>query len=108
MVYNNPATANVDLLPSLLARLASIENCCYVKESTLEMTRVRDIIAACRERTTVCAGVLRRESAWLGAVSWVAVCSNVAPRLSADMFRAAAGDRDTALPLCRRLTPRQP
>ncbi len=109
MVYNNPATANVDLKPEFLARLSGIEACCYVKESTLDITRVRDIIALCGERMAVFAGVLGYESAWLGAVGWVAVCSNVTPRLSADMFRAAAaGDRATALPLYRRLTPLLP
>ena len=106
MVYNNPATANVDLTPPILARLSTIAGCCYVKESTLEVTRVRDILAASDGRMAVFAGVLGYESAWLGAVGWVAVCSNVVPRLSADMFRAAAaGDRETALPLYRRLAP---
>lgn len=109
MVYNNPSTANVDLTPAILARLSTIAGCRYVKESTLEVTRVRDIIAACDGRMEVFAGVLGYESAWLGAVGWVAVCSNVAPRLSADMFRAAtAGDRATALPLYRRLAPLLP
>ncbi len=109
MVYNNPATANVDLTPPILARLSTIEGCRYVKESTLDVTRVRDIIAACDGRMAVFAGVLGYESAWLGAVGWVAVCSNVAPRLSAEMFRAAAaGDRATALPLYRRLAPLLP
>ena len=109
MVYNNPATANVDLTPPILARLSTIAGCCYVKESTLEVTRVRDILAACDGRMAVFAGVLGYESAWLGAVGWVAVCSNVVPRLSADMFRAAAaGDRETALPLYRRLAPLLP
>jgi 4-hydroxy-tetrahydrodipicolinate synthase len=109
MVYNNPATANVDLGPALLARLSTIAGCRYVKESTLEVTRVRDIVAAVDGRMDVFAGVLGYESAWLGAVGWVAVCSNVVPRLSADMFRAAAaGDRETALPLYRRLAPLLP
>ena len=36
MVYNNPATANVDMQPELIARLAQIPNCRYVKESTLD------------------------------------------------------------------------
>ena len=48
MVYNNPATANVDLLPSTLARLAEIDAVTMVKESTLEVTRVRDIHRALR------------------------------------------------------------
>ena len=109
MVYNNPATANVDLTPPILARLSTIEGCRYVKESTLEVTRVRDIIAACGDRMDVFAGVLGYESAWLGAIGWVAVCSNVAPKLSRDMFAAAArGERDTALNLYRQLAPLLP
>ena len=109
MVYNNPATANVDLTPPILARLSTIEGCRYVKESTLEVTRVRDIVAAVDGRMDVFAGVLGYESAWLGAIGWVAVCSNVAPRLSRDMFAAAAsGERDLALPLYRRLAPLLP
>ena len=109
MVYNNPATANVDLTPPILARLATIEGCRYVKESTLDVTRVRDIVALCGDDMDVFAGVLGYESAWLGAVGWVAVCSNVVPRLSRDMFAAAAqGDRATALPLYRRLAPLLP
>jgi len=110
MVYNNPATANVDMGPATLARLSTIPNCRYVKESTLEVTRVRDIIAACGERMEVFAGVLGYESAWLGAIGWVAVCSNVVPRLSRDMFATAAfeADRAKALPLYRRLAPLLP
>ena len=109
MVYNNPATANVDLTPPILARLSTIAGCRYVKESTLEVTRVRDILQACDGGMAVFAGVLGYESAWLGAVGWVAVCSNVAPRLSASMFRAAAaGDRAAALPLYHRLMPLLP
>lgn len=110
MVYNNPATSNVDLQPAMLARLSTIPNCRYVKESTLEVTRVRDIIAACDGRMEVFAGVLGYESAWLGAVGWVAVCSNVAPRLSSQMFEAAAfeANRDKALALYRRLAPLLP
>ena len=110
MVYNNPATANVDLTPPILAELSRIPNCRYVKESTLEVTRVRDIVALCGDRMAVFAGVLGYESAWLGAVGWVAVCSNVAPRLSSEMFEAAAfdADRDEALALYRRLAPLLP
>lgn len=110
MVYNNPATANVDLTPDILADLSRIPNCRYVKESTLEVTRVRDIVARCDGRMEVFAGVLGYESAWLGAIGWVAVCSNVAPRLSSEMFEAAAftADRDRSLALYRRLAPLLP
>jgi hypothetical protein len=58
----------------------------------------------------VFAGVLGYESAWLGAIGWVAVCSNLAPRLSTEMFHAAAfeKDMDKALALYRRLAPLLP
>jgi 4-hydroxy-tetrahydrodipicolinate synthase len=110
MVYNNPATANVDMTPAMLAEISRIPNCRYVKESTLEVTRVRDIVDLCGDRMEVFAGVLGYESAWLGAIGWVAVCSNLAPRLSSEMFDAAAfeADRGKALALYRRLAPLLP
>jgi 4-hydroxy-tetrahydrodipicolinate synthase len=107
MVYNNPATANVDLTPPLVARLAQIDNCRYIKESTLEVTRVRDIIELCGDRMTVFAGILGYESFWLGAEGWVAVCSNLIPQMSARLFELVAdhGDREQALALYRRMLP---
>ncbi len=110
MVYNNPATANVDLLPETVARLSTIPNCCYIKESTLDVTRVREIIRLCGERMTVFAGVLGFESFWLGAEGWVAVCSNVAPKLSAELFNASRDrrDLDEATAIHRKLVPLLP
>ena len=107
MVYNNPATANVDLVPSLVARLATIDNVCYIKESTLEVTRVRDIIDLCGDRMTVFAGILGYESFWLGAQGWVAVCSNIIPRDSARLFTLVADEHDqrAALALYHRMLP---
>jgi len=86
MVYNNPATANVDLKPALVARLAEIDNCLYIKESTLEVTRVRDIIRLCGDRMTVFGGILGFESFVEGAQGWVAVASNVVPQAMARIF----------------------
>jgi 4-hydroxy-tetrahydrodipicolinate synthase len=94
MIYNNPATANVDLRPPLVARLAEIEACAYIKESTLEVTRVRDIIRLCGERMTVFGGVLGFESFIEGAKGWVAVASNVAPGPMARLFTMVADERD--------------
>jgi 4-hydroxy-tetrahydrodipicolinate synthase len=94
MIYNNPATANVDLRPPLVARLAEIEGCAYIKESTLEVTRVRDIIRLCGERMTVFGGILGFESFVEGAQGWVAVASNVAPEPMARLFTLVADERD--------------
>ena len=92
MVYNNPATANVDLKPELVARLAEIPGCDYIKESTLEITRVRDIIRLCGDRMTVFGGVLGFESFVEGAQGWVAVASNVAPGPMAQLFTMVADE----------------
>ncbi|MGI9489111.1 MAG: dihydrodipicolinate synthase family protein [Geminicoccaceae bacterium] len=107
MVYNNPATANVDLLPSMLARLSQIDAVTMVKESTLEVTRVRDILECCDGRLTVFAGILGYESFWLGAEGWVAVCSNIVPQQSARLFELVAdhGDREAALALYKKILP---
>lgn len=96
MVYNNPTTANVDLKPPIIARLAQIENCRYVKESTLEVTRVRDIIRLCGERMTVFGGILGFESFVEGAQGWVAVASNVAPGPLARLFTLVADEERVA------------
>lgn len=96
MVYNNPTTANVDLTPPIIARLAQIENCRYVKESTLEVTRVRDIIRLCGERMTVFGGILGFESFVEGAQGWVAVASNVAPGPLARLFTLVADEERIA------------
>ena len=107
MIYNNPATANVDMKPELVARLSRIDNVRYIKESTLEVTRVRDIIELCGDRITVFAGILGYESFWLGAQGWVAVCSNLLPKDSAELFTLVADRKDqkAALALYKRILP---
>lgn len=92
MVYNNPATANVDLKPALVARIAEIDGCDYIKESTLEVTRVRDIIRLCGDRMTVFGGILGFESFVEGAQGWVAVASNVAPKPLSRLFELVADE----------------
>jgi len=92
MVYNNPATANVDLKPELVARIAAIEGCDYIKESTLEITRVRDIIRLAGADMTVFGGILGFESFVMGAAGWVAVASNVAPGPMARLFELVADE----------------
>ncbi|TQX85213.1 MULTISPECIES: 4-hydroxy-tetrahydrodipicolinate synthase [Rhizobium] len=94
MVYNNPATANVDLKPELVKRIAAIEGCDYIKESTLEVTRVRDIIRLAGDNMTVFGGILGFESFVLGAQGWVAVASNVAPGPMARIFELVADEKN--------------
>lgn len=93
MVYNNPATSNVDMRPELLARIAEIKGCDYVKESTLEVTRIRDIVRLAKGKMTPFGGILGFESFVMGAEGWVAVASNVAPSVMARIFTLAADEK---------------
>ncbi len=93
MVYNNPATANVDLKPALVARIAEIDGCDYIKESTLEIFRVRDIIRGVGDNMTVFGGIMGYESFVMGAKGWVAVASNVAPGPMARIFELVADEK---------------
>lgn len=94
MLYNNPATANVDLTPPLVARLSEIDGVRYIKESTMDVTRVRDIIEACGDRLEVFGGIMGFESFVNGAVGWVAVASNVLPAQCARLFTLTADELD--------------
>jgi len=107
MLYNNPATANVDLTPPIIARLSTIDGVDYVKESTLEVTRIRDILELCGDRMTVFGGILGFESFVEGAEGWVSVGSNVMPGAFARLFAltADAQDYDAARALYRRILP---
>ncbi|TBN14141.1 dihydrodipicolinate synthase family protein [Agrobacterium cavarae] len=93
MVYNNPATSNVDMKPELLARIAEIDGCDYVKESTLEVTRIRDIVRLAGDKMTPFGGILGFESFVMGAQGWVAVASNVAPAAMSRIFTLAADEK---------------
>ena len=55
---------------------------------------MRDIIELCGDRMTVFAGILGYESFWLGAQGWVAVCSNLIPKMSARLFELVADEHD--------------
>ena len=86
MLYNNPATANVDLTPDLVAELSHLENVDFIKESTMDVTRVRDILEYCEGRMQVFGGIMGYESFLSGATGWVAVGSNIMPKEFQQLF----------------------
>lgn len=94
MIYNNPATANVDLTPRIVERLSRIDNVRYIKESTMDVTRIRDIVDYCGERMTVFGGIMGFESFLAGAAGWVAVGSNLMPKELAEIFTLTADKHD--------------
>jgi 4-hydroxy-tetrahydrodipicolinate synthase len=94
MIYNNPATSNVDLTPPLVAELSRSPNIDYIKESTMDVTRIRDILEMSEGRMTVFGGIMGFESFLAGAVGWVAVGSNILPAKLARLYELTAQDKD--------------
>ena len=80
MLYNNPVTSNVDMSAKLVARLCdAFEHVKYIKESSQDLGRVRDVIEASHGRMKVYAGERVVESYLLGAMGYVNPYGNYIP-----------------------------
>ena len=105
MVYNNPNTANVDLRPEFVARLGTLENVRYIKESSGDIPRVREIHRI-SDLVSVFAGYHPYESIAAGAKGYVSVIGNFLPAESAAVCNLMeAGRCDEALHLYNRMIP---
>jgi 4-hydroxy-tetrahydrodipicolinate synthase len=83
MLYNNPVTSNVDMSAKLVGKLArAFENIRYIKEASLDVARVYDVIEATDGVMSVFAGERIVESFLLGAVGYVNPYGNYIPRAS--------------------------
>ncbi|MBT8078173.1 MAG: dihydrodipicolinate synthase family protein [Gammaproteobacteria bacterium] len=94
MLYNNPATSNIDMQPAQVAELSKIDNVSYIKESTMDPTRVRDILRLSEGRMAVFGGIMGYESFMNGAVGWTAVGCNLMPREFAEMYHLCVERKD--------------
>jgi len=96
MLYNNPWTSKVDMQPSLIAKLAEIDNILYVKESTGDITRVWKIINLAGDKITVFCGSdnLALESFLMGARGWICVAANIIPKHASRLYELACKEED--------------
>jgi 4-hydroxy-tetrahydrodipicolinate synthase len=83
MLYNNPFTSNVDMSAKLVARLTrAFEQVRYIKEASMDVARVYDVIEETKGVMNVFAGERIVESYLLGAVGYVNPYGNYIPRAS--------------------------
>jgi 4-hydroxy-tetrahydrodipicolinate synthase len=96
MVYNNPFTANVDILPQTVARLAELPRLDYIKESSGDIKRIASIRQLSEDRITVFCGWedLAWESFAVGAKGWVCVIGNILPRAAAELYELTVQQND--------------
>lgn len=87
MLYNNPVTTNVDMSAQLVGRLTrSLENVRYIKEASLDVGRVYDVIEETDGVMSVFAGERIVESFLLGAVGYVNPYGNYIPCASSRIW----------------------
>lgn len=107
MIYNNPFTTGVDAKPDLLGRLSELERIEYVKESSLDTSRIVSIQEESNDRLGVFSGTDNQalEHLSVGAIGWVAGAANVIPRECVDLYTLAVEQKRSAeaLQLYRRL-----
>ena len=108
MLYNVPGRTVADILPETVARLAAHPNIFGIKEATGDMQRLSQIQHLVSEDFMLYSGddFTALEFIENGGNGVVTVCGNVAPRLMADMCRAAlAGESEKAKQLDNKLQP---
>ncbi|MCY4370268.1 MAG: dihydrodipicolinate synthase family protein [bacterium] len=94
MLYNNPVTSNVDMSAALVAKMCNnLESIQYIKESSMHLSRVREVIEASNGRMKVYAGEWVVDSYLLGAIGYVNPYGNYLPLASGRIFELLEADR---------------
>jgi 4-hydroxy-tetrahydrodipicolinate synthase len=88
MLYNNPGKTKVDLVPRIVARLSEVPNIRYIKESSADVRRVKDILQVTNGKVTVIGGwdSITLESLLMGAKGLVSGGSNVVPEILVKLY----------------------
>lgn len=108
MVYNNPVSYGIDILPEHFVELAKVENLVAIKESSEDPRRITDLRNCCGDRYTLFCGVddVVLESLLLGAEGWVSGLVNAFPAENRRLWElATAGKYEEALDVYRWYTP---
>jgi 4-hydroxy-tetrahydrodipicolinate synthase len=108
MIYNNPVSYGVDIVPEAFARLADQPNFVAIKESSEDVRRITDLRNIVGDRYILFGGVddLVLESIMLGAEGWISGLVNAFPDENRALWDlATAGKWEQARELYRWYTP---
>jgi len=95
MIYNNPVDTKVDLVPELVARIASLPNISAIKEFSGDVRRLFEIAERCDIDVVAGADDVLFELMVDGAVGWFAGFPNVFPRESVVLYEHLLAGRLT-------------
>src|SRR5699024_10268515 len=111
MIYNNPSTTGVDISTDTILQVAKdVKNITHVKESSGDITKVRDIIRQGKNDIEVFCGAedLSLEYILVETTGWISISGNIATKAAMYIFQhiqdqdfEKAWDLyDKLLPLC--------
>lgn len=87
MLYNNPFTTHVDMSAALVARIThAFDNVRYIKEASMDVGRVYDVIEESGGLMNVFAGERPVESFLMGAIGYVNPFGNYIPYATSRMW----------------------
>jgi 4-hydroxy-tetrahydrodipicolinate synthase len=95
-IYNNPGTTGVDMKPALIARIATIDNVGFVKESSGDMSRITAIKQLTKGAISVLNGndACTPEAIAAGVDGWFAGSANFMPRQCVELFEIGHEEKD--------------
>jgi len=102
MLYNSPRAVRTYLTPQLVEQLMKLDNVVAIKDSSLDMRQLNDLVRFCGDEIRVFVGLedLLLPALAVGAVGAVAMVPQVVGRMAVELYEAAvAGDVQRALEL---------
>lgn len=108
IVYNNPGSAGVDMDRETIREILKLPSAQILKESTGDIHRLTEAVLDAPEHTSVFCGCdnLAMESFAMGAVGWISMAANFAPRDCIALQQAVqSGDLVRAKEIYTRLLP---
>ena len=96
MIYNNPASAGVEIERDTYKRLMELDQVCVVKESSGNIRKLTEVLNDSTDHVSVFCGWdnMAYESFVCGAVGWISMLANLAPRQCSNMFNAVYTEKD--------------
>lgn len=96
MIYNNPGSAGVEIERDTYHNLMKLEQICVVKESSGNIRKLTEVLNDAPEHVSVFCGWdnMSYESFVCGAVGWISMLANLAPKQCVSLFNAVYNEKD--------------
>lgn len=95
MVYNIPASSNIDITPAFMKRLLEIDNVQYIKDSMADLNRIQELLLVCGDKLKVFNG--GDPIAYYGLVAGAHGCvwgaTNAMPKESVELYNLVKSNK---------------